>query len=94
MDNWKILIQLLREIAETKNITQLQIASAPGLKQSNISRFFSLKTKPTLETFLQVAAAIRVNFFFEDQDSVTDLNKLFEKAMEKIGRRPEKLPNN
>jgi len=94
MNKSKILIQLLREIAETKGISQMMIAERTGLKQSNISSFFNFKRKPTLDTFLQVAAAIRVNFFFEEQDSVTDLNQLFEKAMEELGRRPDKLSKN
>lgn len=95
MDNqWKILVLLLQEIAIQKGITQNQIADQTGLIQSNVSRFFSLKYKPTLDTFLQVAKAIKVNFFFEDQESKTDLNLAFEKAMEELGRRVDKLPKN
>lgn len=90
----KMLIKLLREIAEAKSITQMQIAERTGLKQSNISSFFNFKRKPNLDTFLQVAKAVGVNFFFEDQESDTDLSKCFEKAMEELGRRVEKLNKN
>lgn len=93
-EQWKLLVLLLKEIADAKNITQQQIADESGLLQSNISRFFSLKYKPTLDTFLQVAKAVNVNFFFEDKESTTDLNKCFERAMEKIGRRPDQLSQN
>lgn len=93
-EHWKVLVLLLKEIAEQKGITQGQIAEESGLLQSNISRFFSLKYKPTLDTFLQIAKAVKVNFFFEDQEEKTDLNIAFEKAMSALGRRPENLPNN
>jgi len=93
-EQWMLLVLLLKEIAEEKGITQNQIAEQTGMIQSAVSRFFSLKFKPTLDTFLQVSKAIKVNFFFEDQESKTDLNKCFEKAMEQLGRRVDKLPKN
>ena len=89
-EQWQLLVLLLKEIATEKNLTQETIAELSGLQRSNVSRFFSLKYKPTLDTFLQVAKAIKVNFFFEDQESKTDLNQ----AMEALGRRPDKLPKN
>lgn len=93
-EQWMSLVLLLKEIAESKSITQGQIADKTGLIQSNVSRFFSLKYKPNLDTFLQVSKAIKVNFFFEDQESKADLNQCMEKAMEHLGRRIEKLPKN
>ena len=89
-EQWMLLVLLLKQIADQKGITQGQIAEKTGLLQSNISRFFSLKYKPTLDTFLQIAKAIKVNFFFEDQDSKSDFNI----AMEQLGRRVNKLPKN
>ena len=83
-EQWKLLVLLLKEIAESKGITQQQIAEQTGLVQSNVSRFFSLKYKPNLDVFLQIANAIQVNFFFEDKDSKTELNVLFEKAMDSL----------
>jgi len=91
---WQLLVLLLKEIAGQKNITQDEIADKSGLLQSNVSRFFSLKYKPTLDTFLQVAKAIKVNFFFEDQEDKSDLNLAFEIAMSELGRRPDNLPKN
>ena len=93
-EQWKLLVLLLKEIAESKGVTQNKIAEETGLLQSNISRFFSLKYKPTLDTFLQVSRAVKVNFYFEDQESTTDFNVAFEKAMTELGRRPSKLPKN
>ena len=93
-DQWMLLVLLLKEIAEDKGITQNHIAEQTGMIQSAVSRFFSLKFKPTLDTFLQVSKAIKVNFFFEDQESKTDLNLSLEKAMEELGRRVNKLPKN
>jgi len=56
-----LLILLLKEIADKKGISQGQIAEQTGLTQSNVSRFFSLKHKPNLDTFLKVAKALGVN---------------------------------
>jgi len=93
-EQWKLLVLLLKEIADEKNISQNEISENTGMLQSAVSRFFSLKFKPTLDTFIQVAKAIKVNFFFEDQESKTDLNLCMEKAMEALGRRADKLPKN
>lgn len=91
---WQLLVLLLKEIADQKNITQNEIADKSGLRQSHVSRFFSLKYCPNLDTFLKVSKAIKVNFFFEDQEDKSDLNVAFEKAMTVLGRRPENLPKN
>lgn len=91
---WKLLVFLLDEIRQQKGITQQQIADETGLIRSNISRFFSAKFTPDLNNFLIIAKAIEVNFFFEDKESKTDLNIAMERAMETLGRRPDKLPKN
>lgn len=91
---WKLLVLLLKEIAESKGITQNQIGEIAEMHQSHVSRFFGLKFPPNINTFLKVAKAINVNFFFEDKDSKTDMNIVFEKAMTELGRRPDNLPKN
>ena len=93
-EQWKLLVLLLKEIAESKGITQNEIAEKSEMHQSHVSRFFALKFPPNMHTFLKVAKAIKVNFFFEDQENKTDLNVSFEKAMEQLGRRADKLPKN
>ncbi len=93
-DHWRILVQLLREIAREKGIEQKEIAERTGYEPSNISRIFSLRYTPRLDVFLNIAQAIGVNFFFEDKDGKTDLAILFERAMTALGRRPDKLPHN
>lgn len=95
MDNqWKLLVLLLQQIAEQKGLTQTQIAEKSEMHQSHISRFFALKYSPDIKTFLKISKAIKVNFFFEDQESKTDLNLAMEKAMEQFGRRVDKFPKN
>lgn len=95
MDNqWKLLVLLLQQIAEQKGLTQQEIAEKAQMHQSHVSRFFALKYAPNMDTFLKVAKAIEVNFFFEDRESKTDLNLAMEKAMEQLGRRVDKLPKN
>lgn len=93
-EQWMLLVLLLKEIADQKNISINQIAATSGIEQSSVSRFFSLKFKPTLLTFLEIAKAIKVNFFFEDQDGKSDLNQAMERAMEALGRRIKKLNKN
>lgn len=92
--HWKVLVTFLEQIARQKGITQEQIAEATGMKQQSIARVFSLKFVPKLHTFLAIAGAVGVNFFFEDKEGTSDLTKGFEAAMEKLGRRPDKLPKN
>ena len=92
--HWKVLVTFLEQIARQKGITQDQIAAITGMKQSSISRLFSLNYVPKLHTFLSIAQAVGVNFYFEDKEGTNDLTKGFEAAMEKLGRRPDKLPQN
>jgi hypothetical protein len=61
---------------------------------NNVARVFGLKYSPSLHTFLEIAKAVGVNFFFEDKDGKSDLNLLFERAMEQLGRRADRLPKN
>lgn len=93
-EQWKLLVLILKEIAESKGINQNQISEKSEIHQSHVSRFFALKFPPNLNTFLKVSNAINVNFFFEDKDGKTDLTKVFEKAMTELGRRPNNLPKN
>lgn len=83
-EQWKLLVLLLKNIAEDKGITHQQIADETGLIRSNVSRFFGVRYKPNLEVFLRIAQAVKVNIFFEDKESKTDLNLMFEKAMERF----------
>lgn len=89
-----MLVLLLLKIAESKGISQVEIAKRTGLKKSNVSRIFKMDYCPTMRTFLLLTSAIEVNFFIEDNNSSTNLNELFEKAMTELGRRPEKSPKN
>lgn len=92
--HWKLLVLILRKIAEKKGISQQEIADKTGLIRSNVNRIFSLQYCPNLRTFILVAQAVGVNFFFEDKEDKTDLGLIFEAAMEELGRRPDKLSKN
>jgi hypothetical protein len=93
---WKLLVLLLQEIAIQKHGKgwQTWLSENTPFAQSNISRMFGLKYTPSFKNFLILAKALKVNFFFEDQEDSSDLNLAFEKAMEQLGRRPDKLPKN
>ena len=57
-EKWKLLVLVLKEIAESKGVTQNEIANNTGLIQSNISRFFSLRYKPNLETLIKISNSL------------------------------------
>lgn len=78
--HWQVLVTFLEEIAKQKGISQGQIAESTGMMQSSVSRLFSLKYVPKLHTFLSIAQAVGVNFFFEDKDGTIDLTKGFESS--------------
>lgn len=92
--HWKVLVLILKKIAEDKDMTIQEVADTAGLKRQNVSRMFLLNVEPQLSTFLAVARAIGVNFFIEDQEGKSELNVLFEAAMTELGRRPDNLPKN
>lgn len=92
--HWQALVLLLAEIAREKGITYEEISQRTGYSRSNISRIMNLHYCPSVKIFLQIASAIGVNFFFEDKEGKTDLTTAFEKAMEELGRRADKLPKN
>lgn len=92
--HWKLLVLILRKIAESKGVSQQEIANRTGMLRTNVNRVFQLKYCPTLSTFVDIANAIGVNFFFEDKESKTDLSEIFEAAMTELGRRPDKLTEN
>jgi len=92
--HWKLLVLMLKLIAKEKDITHEQIAKKTGLLRNNVSRIFSLKYCPSLKIFIAIAMAIEVNFFFEDKESKTQLNEIFEQAMTELGRRSDHLPQN
>ena len=81
------LCLFLKSEAETKGITQQQIADKCGWHQQTVQRMLSGKFSPSLDNFIKLADAIGVNFFMESKDSNTDTNQLFEKAMDHVGRR-------
>jgi DNA-binding phage protein len=93
--SWKLLVLLLKGIAEKKGISHYKIAEQTGMHQSSVNRFFNLHYKPRLDLFLDIAKAIGVVIYFKDRDDTkTDYTRLMEEAMTKLGRRPDKLPKN
>lgn len=92
--SWVVLVRLLKEIADQNGISHQQIADETGLIRSHISRMFAGRFCPRLDLFLKVANSVGVNFFIQDMNSQTDLNQAMEKAMEYLGRRPDRSIKN
>lgn len=94
--HWQLLVSILKNIANQKNMSNNEIAKITGYNRSTIGRIFDLQFCPKLQIFIDIARAVGVNFYFEDQneEGTTDLNQAFEKAMTDLGRRPDRLPKN
>lgn len=78
--HWKLLVQLLKEIADEKGITQLEIAEKTGKHQPLISRFFSSKHCPSLSLVAEIAATLGKELVLKNIDNqnsnVKSQNKL------------------
>jgi transcriptional regulator with XRE-family HTH domain len=66
-EHWKVLVLLLKEVAEQKNLTQQQVADTVGITQSNLSRLFAVKYKPNLDLFLRVANAVGLHVYLDNK---------------------------
>jgi transcriptional regulator with XRE-family HTH domain len=65
--DYKLLVLELRKIAESKSISQQEIADRTGMLRSNINRIFQLKYSPNLNTFVAIASSIGVDLSLEDK---------------------------
>lgn len=95
-EQWKLFVLLLKELAIKKYGKSYanKLAEETGFHYNNIYRMFDCKYKITLANFLKLAKPLGINFFFQSRDEETNLNLAFEKAMEELGRRIDKLPKN
>jgi DNA-binding XRE family transcriptional regulator len=50
----------IKELRETKGLTQDQLAGAAGLLRPNLARFEAGKHRPTMDTLEKIAAALKV----------------------------------
>lgn len=92
--HWRTFVLALKEVAKQQGKTDEEIANLAGINRATVNRLFNLRFIPKLDTFLAVCKALELNIFFETRDSKTELNIAFEKAMEELGRRQDKLPKN
>lgn len=82
--HWKSLVLILRKVAESKGISQQEIANRTGMLRTNINRVFQLKYCPKLDTFILIANAIGISLFFEDKEIDTKLNEIIEAAKNEL----------
>ena len=59
--HWQGLVLQIKEAAELRGISQIQIAERTGMVQTNISRIFLLKYCPNLKTITAIAEAVGVS---------------------------------
>lgn len=93
-EHWKVFARLLKHTAESKNISIAGLARDTEMSRSTINRFFNLEFCLRFDYVLRIMKALELNIFIETRDSDTDINKLFEKAMDDLGRRPDNFPKN
>lgn len=60
------------------------IARRTGLIQSNISRIFALKYRPTLDTFIKLADALKLKIVIEDKEGLIEINACYDKIKTKL----------
>lgn len=60
VNQWKTIVGELEKVAKEKSISITALAELTGMRQSNISRIFSLKYIPKLETVCIIADALNV----------------------------------
>lgn len=65
MEQWKILLLQLREIARAKKLSINELAEKRNVKQSSVSSFFSTKNPPSLANFIEMCELIGVKLTFE-----------------------------
>lgn len=91
MDKYKetegLLLNLIKELAKQKGITQEDLARKMGIEKQNINKVLNHRYSPTLKVFLQLAEAVGCNFYIQSKDDPADFNQAFEKAMLEMGRR-------
>lgn len=75
MKQWQQLLALLKQAAERKGITGVEIARRTGLARPNVVMALNGKRQPTVETFLAIANAIDYNVLLHDDDGTIDLQK-------------------
>lgn len=82
-EQWKLLIFSLNEIRIKKSISCLRISELSGIAPNHVSRFFSCKYKPTLQTFLKIAKSVNINICLKNTVDKTDFNLVTQSAAKK-----------
>lgn len=77
-----------------KGWTDQVLADKIGVHRSTLNRFFNLEFCLRFDYVLKIIHGLDLNMFLKTQDDESEMNKAFEKAMEELGRRQDKLPKN
>ena len=95
MENWKILILQLREVAKLKGKTINELAEQRKVNQSAISSFFSIKSPPSLATFDEMCNLIGVKLTLEGRNGevipLANLEAIAKMQLEFIENRNRKI---
>lgn len=83
-NNWKLFVLIVREIAKTKGIEQLELQEKTGIPQANISKIFNAKVVPRIDTFMKLSEAVGIKFFMEDDSGEVNMESVYKNAMAKF----------
>jgi len=93
-EQWKLFALLFKNAMEAQGLNSYNLSKKVGCSPSTLTRFFNLEFCLRFDYILKIVNELNLNIFFETREDSQDLNKWFEDAMEKLGRRPDKLPKN
>ena len=68
-DNWKEIVQQLKEAFDRSGMTQDELSDKTGLLQTSISRLFSMKFVPKISTLVLIADAIDYDLKIEKRNN-------------------------
>lgn len=83
-EQWEYIIFQLDVIRKAKGMTHKQLGEKLNISQSNITKFFSGKTNPTLETINKVTKGLDFSIELKDNTGELDMDKVKEAALNKI----------
>ena len=95
MEQWKILLLQLREVARFKNKTINELANDRKMSQSSVSNFFSIKNPPSLSNFIEMCDLIGVKLTLEGRNGevipLANLEAIAKMQLEFIENRNRKI---
>lgn len=82
MTDWRLLVLLIRAIADIKGLTHQEIGEMAGISRQHVTRVFSIKYRPRLDILLILTNVIGIDLSIACDD--VDLNTAIEIAQNEL----------